>query len=189
MSLRDAVNELKKNGFDPKEGKEFNAFAKIPDGTYTMSLDGATHSVKGDRDYLVLGFSVVTGEQEGKRETIFPSLAQTKSDGQPMPASVIARNISMIQIIGEMVDNPISDKCFDFDNESDAYEALAKAFQPALGKVLEMTITSAPNKKNPQYPFRNYEFAKHEQPKVADAKDPFNGTGDTVDINDDDLPF
>lgn len=189
MSLRDAMQELKKNGFDPKEGKEFNAYQKLPDGTYTMSLNGATHSVKGDRDYLVLVFTVVTGKQEGKREIIFPSLAQTKSDGQPMPASVIARNISMIQVIGEMVNNPIPDKCFDFDNESDAYEALEKAFQPALGKVLEMTITSAPNKKNPQYPFRNYEFAKHEQPIVAEAKDPFDGKGDTTDINDDDLPF
>lgn len=189
MSLRDAVNELNKKGFNPKEGKEYNAFAPIPDGTYTMVLDGATHSVKGDRDYLVLGFSVVEGELEGKREQIFPSLAQTKSNGQPMPNSVIARNISMLQIIGEMVNNPIPDSCFDFENESDAYEALEKAFQPALGRVLEMTITSAPNKKNPQYPFRNYKFAKHEQPKIADAKDPFNGTGNTVDINDDDLPF
>lgn len=189
MSIRDAVEELKKKGFDPKEGKEFNAYQKIPDGTYIMSLDTASHSVKGDRDFLVLGFTVATGEQEGRQENIYPSLAQTKSNGQPMPASVLARNISMIQVIGEMVNNPIPDKCFDFDSESDAYEALEKAFQPALGKVLEMTITSAPNKKNPQYPFRNYEFAKHEQPEVAKAKDPFDGKGDTTDINDDDLPF
>lgn len=189
MSLRDAVNELKKNGFDPKEGKEFNAYAKIPDGTYTMTLDGATHSVKDDRDFLALGFTVVTGDLEGRKESIFPSLAQTKSNGEPMPASVIARNISMIQVIGEMLDNPIPDNCFDFDNESDAYEALAKAFQPALGKVLEMTITSAPNKKNPQFPFRNYEFAKHEQPKIAEAVDPFKNTGDTVEVDDSDIPF
>ncbi|MEB3365004.1 hypothetical protein SDC49_20100 [Lactobacillus sp. R2/2] len=53
----------------------------------------------------------------------------------------------------------------------------------------KVTIKTTPNKKNPQYPFRNYTFEKQEQPQVADAKDPFNGTGDTVDINDDDLPF
>lgn len=46
----------------------------------------------------------------------------------------------------------------DFDSKSDAYEALAKAFQPELDKVLEITITLVPNKRNPQNPFRNCEF-------------------------------
>ncbi|KJY56695.1 hypothetical protein [Lactobacillus melliventris] len=189
MSLLDAMNELKQKGFNPKDGKEYNPYEPIPDDTYLMSFDNATHNAKGDRDFLMLTFSVVQGEYEGRQESIFPSLAQTKANGDPMPNSVIARSISEIQIIGETLDNPVPDKCFAFENETEAYEAIAKALQPACGKVLKVTIKTTPNKKNPQYPFRNYTFEKQEQPKVADAKDPFNGTGDTIDISDDDLPF
>lgn len=189
MSLMDAMNELKKNGFDPKEGKEYNPNEPIPDGTYTMTLDGASHSAKNDRDFLIINFSVVEGEFEGRQEAVFPSLKQVKNDGTPMPNKVIARNISMIQVIGEVLDNPIPDKCFDFDNETEAYDAIADAFQPACGKILKMTIATSPNNKHPQYPYRNYKFEKHEQPRIADAKDPFNGTGNTNEISDDDLPF
>ena len=154
-----------------------------------MSFDNVTHNAKGDRDFLMLTFSVIQGEYEGRQESIFPSLAQTKVNGDPMPNSVIARSISEIQIIGETLNNPVPDKCFAFENETEAYDAIAEALQPACGKVLKVTIKTTPNKKNPQYPFRNYTFEKQEQPKVVDAQDPFNGTGDTVDINDDDLPF
>ncbi|RMC41720.1 single-stranded DNA-binding protein [Lactobacillus sp. ESL0233] len=189
MSLMDAMNELKKNGFDPKEGKEFNPNEPIPDDTYLMTLDGASHSVKNDHDFLIINFSVVEGEYEGRRESYFPSLRQTKNDGTPISPNFIARTISQIQILGEAVDNPIPDSCFDFDIETEAYDAIADKLQGALGRLLKVTITTSPNKKNPQYPYRNYKFEKHEQPKVADAKDPFNGTGNTVDISDDDLPF
>lgn len=189
MSLLDAMNDLKKNGFDPKEGKEYNPYERIPDGTYLMSFDNVNHNAKGDRDFLMLAFTVVQGEQEGKQESIFPSLAQTKSNGEPMPSFVLARNISMIQVIGEMLNNPIPDSCFNFENESEAYEALVDAFKPAEGRILEITIETTPNKKNPQFPFRNYEFKKHEQPKIAKAEDPFAGSGDTVEVNDSDLPF
>lgn len=189
MSLMDAMNELKKNGFDPKEGKEYNPNEPIPDGTYTMTLDGASHSIKKDHDFLMINFSVVEGKYEGRRESYFPSLRQTKNDGSPISPAFVARNISQIQILGEALGNPIPNSCFDFDNETEAYDAIADAFQPACGKILQMTIATSPNKKNPQYPYRNYKFEKHEQPRVADAKDPFNGTGDTTEISDDDLPF
>lgn len=193
MSLLDALNEVKKSGFDPKKGKEYNAFEEIPAGTYKVSLDGVTHNVKGDRDFLMLSFLVIEGKHEGKSESVFPTLAQTTSTGKPMPNFVLARSISMLQVIGEMVGTPIPDSCFTHDSETDAYEDLANTLAPAKGKILTMTIKETANKKNPDHPYRKYEFAPVEQPKILDVdekQDPFAGnTGSNIEITDDMLPF
>ena len=192
MSLLDAVNELKKSGFDPKKGKEYNAFENIPAGTYKVSLDGVTHNAKGDRDFLMLSFMVVEGKYEGKTESVFPTLAQVTSTGKPMPQFVLARSISMLQVIGEMVDTPIPDNDFDHDSETEAYEDLANTLTPAKGKVLMMTIKETPNKKNPDHPYRNYEFSRAEQPKelpVDNNQDPFADQNNGIELTDDDLPF
>lgn len=194
MSLLDALNEVKKSDFDPKKGKEYNAFENIPAGTYKVSLDGVTHNVKGDRDFLMLSFLVIEGKYEGKTESVFPTLAQVTSTGKPMPQFVLARSISMLQVIGEMVDTPIPDSCFNHENETDAYEDLAQVLTPAKGKILTMTIKESPNKKNPDRPYRNYEFGKAEQPKelsVNSNQDPFanQAVKDPNELTDDDLPF
>lgn len=192
MSLLDALNEVKKSGFNPKKGKEYNAFENIPAGTYKVSLDGVTHNAKGDRDFLMLSFMVIEGKYEGKTESVFPTLAQVTSTGKAMPQFVIARSISMLQVIGEMVGTPIPDSDFDHDSETDAYEDLKNTLEPAKGKVLMMTIKETPNKKNPDRPYRNYEFSRAEQPKelpVDDSQDPFAGQNNGIELTDDDLPF
>lgn len=191
MSLLDALNEVKKSGFDPKSGKEYGAFEKIPAGTYKVSLDGVTHNATKDRDFLMLSFLVIEGKYEGKKESVFPTLAQTTSKGNPMPQFVIARSISMLQVIGEMVDTPIPDSDFNHDSETDAYEDLAHTLEPAKGKVLMMTIKETPNKKDPDHPYRNYEFSKAEQPKaieVEEGQDPFAGN-EGAEIDESKLPF
>lgn len=192
MSLLDALNEVKKSGFDPKKGKEYNAFENIPAGTYKVSLDGVTHNAKDNRDFLMLSFLVIEGKYNGKSESVFPTLAQTTSTGKAMPQFVIARSISMLQVIGEMVDTPIPDSCFNHENETDAYEDLAGVLAKGKGKILTMTIKESPNKKNPDRPYRNYEFEKAEQPKplpIDDKEDPFADQSNGIELNDDDLPF
>ena len=192
MSLLDALNEVKKSDFDPKKGKEYNAFENIPAGTYKVSLDGVSHNVKGDRDFLMLSFLVIEGKYDGKTESVFPTLAQVTSTGKPMPQFVLARSISMLQVIGEMVDTPIPDSDFDHDSETDAYEDLKDTLEPAKGKILTMTIKESPNRKNPDHPYRNYEFGKAEQPKelsVDDKQDPFADQNNGIELTDDDLPF
>lgn len=74
MSLLDALNEVKKSGFDPKSGKEYGAFEKIPAGTYKVSLDGVTHNATKDRDFLMLSFLVIEGKYEGKKNQFFQLL-------------------------------------------------------------------------------------------------------------------
>ena len=76
-------------------------------------------------------------------------------------------------------------------NETENYELIQDAFQNAnvIGKLLQLTIKSTPNKKNPDNPWRNYKFDMVEQPKIAEVSDPFAGQSDGIQLTDDGLPF
>lgn len=191
MSLLDALNEVKKSGFNPKEGKEYGAFEKIPAGTYKVSLDGVTHNFKNDRDFLMLTFLIVEGEHEGRKESYFPTLATMTPTGKAMPNFVLAKSIATLQVLGEALNNPVPDSCFAHDSETEAYEDLVNVFTPAKGKLVMMDIKDSPNKKDPDHPYRNYNFTPVEQPKAVEVKeDPFAGnSGSDVEVKDEDLPF
>ena len=80
------------------------------------------------------------------------------------------------------------------DNETDAYEELVKAFKPYEGKTLSMKITVTKNKKDPDNPYRNYDFGpgeKIEEPSGKEIVDAVSGTleDDQKVIDDNDLPF
>lgn len=194
MSLLDALNDVKKENFDPNKGK-ISDRTVIPDGTYQVTLDAVTHGVRksSSTDYIMFALKVITGKQAGQAENIFPTLATTTSKGNPMPDFVLARSIKTIKVIGAMVGLDVPDKCFMSANETENYNEIENVFQPYIGKTLTMTVKSSPNKKNPDRPYRNYSFAKLEQPKVekVDAKkDPFAGAkSSSTEISDDDLPF
>ena len=63
-----------------------------------------------------------------------------------------------------------------WDDDTLIYENSAKAFAPAVGKTMIMDLKVRPNKKNPQYPYRNYDFDEAEQPE-------------TLEVTDDEMPF
>lgn len=193
MGLLEALNKVKSEKYDPKKDDISSGFQPIPDGTYTVSLSGVNHGVwpKSGTDYIRFSFDVVTGEQAGRQEHITPILASKKSNGDPMPESVLARSIKTVQKIGAMVGFDVPDKVFMGANESENYEAIQEAFYNAgvIGKLLKLTIKSSPNKKDPDNPWRNYKFAAAEQPTTANVEDPFKeASGDTT-ITDDDIPF
>lgn len=190
MSLLDALNQLKKDGFDAKKGKEYNPNAGIPDGDYLVSLDGVTHNANNTRDFLMVTFLVIQGDEEGKKENFFPNLATKKADGSPMPNFVTARAIADLQLLGEAIGNPVPDKCFAHDTETDAYEDLYETFKPAIGKLLKLSKTTKTSKSG--YKNANYEFAKAEQPKEVaptNSSDPFADKATGIELTDDDLPF
>ena len=76
-------------------------------------------------------------------------------------------------------------------DQSENYEMIQDAFQNAnvIGKLLQLTIKTSPNKKDPDHPYRNYKFDMAEQPKTAEVSDPFAATKDPQEISDSDLPF
>lgn len=191
MGLEDALKKVKSEKYDPKKDDISSGFQPIPDGTYTVSLSGVNHGVwkNSQTDYIRFSFDVVTGEQAGRQEHITPILADKKSNGDPMPETVLTRSIKMVQKIGAMVGFDVPDKVFLGANESENYESIQEAFHNAgvIGKLLKLTIKSSPNKKDPDHPWRNYKFDTTKQPTTANVEDPFPASGMT--ITDDDLPF
>jgi len=193
MGLLEALNKVKSEKYDPKKDDISSGFNPIPDGTYTVTLSGVNHGVweKSGTDFVRFSFDVVTGEQAGRQEHITPILASKKSNGDPMPESVLARSIKMVQKIGAMVGFDVPDKVFMGANESEDYEMIQNEFREAgvIGKLLKLTIKSSPNKKDPDNPWRNYKFEEAEQPTTANVEDPFKDAATGMEITDDDLPF
>ena len=193
MGLLEALNKVKSEKYDPKKDDISSGFQPIPDGTYTVTLSGVNHGVweKSRTDFVRFSFDVVTGEQAGRQEHITPILASKKSNGDPMPESVLARSIKMVQKIGAMVGFDVPDKVFMGANESEDYEMIQNEFREAgvIGKLLKLTIKSSPNKKDPDNPWRNYKFEEAEQPTTASVDDPFKDAATGMEITDDDLPF
>lgn len=193
MGLLEALNKVKSEKYDPKKDDISSGFQPIPDGTYTVTLSGVNHGVweKSGTDFVRFSFDVVTGEQAGRQEHITPILASKKSNGDPMPESVLARSIKMVQKIGAMVGFDVPDKVFMGANESEDYEMIQNEFREAgvIGKLLKLTIKSTPNKKDPDNPWRNYKFEEAEQPTTASVDDPFKEAATGMEITDDDLPF
>ena len=193
MGLLEALNKVKSEKYDPKKDDISSGFKPIPDGTYTVTLSGVNHGVweKSRTDFVRFSFDVVTGEQAGRQEHITPILASKKSNGDPMPESVLARSIKMVQKIGAMVGFDVPDKVFMGANESEDYEMIQNEFREAgvIGKLLKLTIKSTPNKKDPDNPWRNYKFEEAEQPTTANVEDPFKDAATGMEITDDDLPF
>ncbi|QNQ80806.1 single-stranded DNA-binding protein [Lactobacillus sp. PV034] len=189
MSLADALNQIKKENYDPKKDKPGSGFERIPDGEYIVSLSGATHGVwpNSQTDFIRFSLEVATGDEAGRQEFFTPTLAETTSKGKKMPAGVLTRNIKQIQRLGAMVGlDPVPDECFLQETESEDYEKLQDAFQPYKGKLLKLTIKTTENKKDPDRPYRNLEFDEVEQPK---AIDPNAAKATGVTVTDDDLPF
>ena len=193
MGLLEALNKVKSEKYDPKKDDISSGFQPIPDGTYTVTLSGVNHGVweKSGTDFVRFSFDVVTGEQAGRQEHITPILASKKSNGDPMPESVLARSIKMVQKIGAMVGFDVPDKVFMGATESEDYKMIQEEFRNAgvIGKLLKLTIKSTPNKKDPDNPWRNYKFEEAEQPTTANVEDPFKDAATGMEITDDDLPF
>lgn len=161
MSLLDVLNELKQDGFDPNENRG-GSFEDLPDGRYMTSLTGATHNFKNNRDFLMLTFTVESGECKGRKQNIFPKLETVTVKGTPMPAGVLKREIGNLQILGACLESPVPDACFAHATTSEVYEDLADFFQDLKGKRVLLTKKTKPNPRNPKYPYENFYFDKCE---------------------------
>lgn len=190
MGLQDAFNKATKD-WNAKTDSA-NQSDLIPAGTYQVMLDKVDHPVyKSGWDCLRFSMQIIKGKYASRKEQLRISLATKTTKGKPMPDFVVSRNIRTISKIAAMVGLQVTPEMFP-DNETDAYEKLMAAFHPYEGKTLEMTITVTPNKKDPDSPYRNYDFApgiKVEEPtaKEEPVSDSDNNSEPTVD--DDDLPF
>ncbi|OYS78985.1 hypothetical protein CBG04_07835 [Limosilactobacillus reuteri] len=185
MSLLDAYKKATTN-WNAKEDK-VNQSQVIPTGTYEVMLGKVDHPVyKSGWDCLRFDMQVIVGKYASRHEQIRVSLATKTTKGNAVPEFVVSRNIRTIAKIGEMVGLEMKPDYFP-DNETDAYEKLVTAFKPYEGKTLQMIITETPNKKDPDNPYRNYDFSES-RINVEEPKPTENGETDTT-IEDGDLPF
>lgn len=167
MGILDTLKQVKETGFDAKKDN-VNQNSKIDPGTYPVRLKSVQANVdqKG-KTQLAIVLEVVSGKDKNRTESIFLSF------DEGLPEFVLEKNGRLLLKLAALTGVEFSAK--DLEDEFSTAAALEKA----IGKQIQMKLTTSPNKKNPDYPYRNYEFSE-----LAEDSKPF---GD--EIEEDDLPF
>lgn len=166
MGLLDTLNQLKEEGFDAKKDN-ISQSSKLEPGTYPVRLKSAQANVsKSGQTQLAITLEVVSGKDKNRLEIIYMSF------DEGLPAFVLEKNGRTLLKIAAVSDMEFKKK--DLEDEYTVAEALSQA----IGSQFKMNLSVSPNKKNPNYPYRNYEFGPLEEQ-----------TDNSIDIEDDDLPF
>ena len=167
MGLRDAAAKALE-GFDTKKGN-VNGFEGLPSGDYVVMIDNIREQeTPWGSEQLSIRVQVLDGEHAGQKEFVNLSLDETTAKGNPNP--MLGRNIKLSAKLASNSGIELQDE--DWEDLGTLSEALA----PAEGRTVLMHLTVSENKKNPQYPYRNYDFEEAEEI-------------DEIDVGDDDLPF
>lgn len=191
MGLLDLMNDVKNDGFDPETDKATVSTNTVwPDGEYTVmigKLTGYRQNQFFGNDEINIQLEQVEGDLAGSQDFHTLSLETTKSDGSPLPSAVVRKNTvgtpkEIMQILA------VTDTEYTDDDWEDL-RTIGERLEDAVGKMLTVEFSSKPNKKNPDYPYKNYNFVRYEQGDM-ETPDPFAAKGNTeIDISDDDLPF
>ena len=165
MSLLNALKLVKEEGFDPKKDK-LNKSGKLENGTYPVRLKSAQADVnKFERVQIAFTFEVASGDFKNRLETIYLSF------DEDLHEFILEKNGKTLLKLAYVCDIELTGK-----DAEDEY-AMAQAFEKAIGKQFQMDLKISPNKKNPDYPYRNYEFNKLK----SDSQD--------FDVPEEDFPF
>lgn len=168
MSLLDLFNEtiqdLEQNG-----GKVNQQFKQLDSGRYPVELADAQHQVTPwGQEQLSMRVTVVAGKEKGVSEFVRLNLDSNISEA--MAKRCMGTLIQLGRVCGvAIVPNDLN------GNLTDVYDRLALKFQPVLHSRFTMDLKVTPNKKNPDYPYRNYEFtnaATMEQDMMAQPQQP-----------------
>lgn len=167
MSLLDTLKAVKEEGFDPKTGK-INEGGLLPSGTYPVRLLTSEHNVNpsNNREQVIVTLEVTSGENKGRQEKLFLVF------DDDLPDFVVDKNAKILLSLAEYGKVDFTES--DLANT----ETTANALKRGIGNQFIMNLKVVPNKKNPDYPYRNYEFEGLEQ-----------SSGSNLDIKKSDLPF
>lgn len=152
----DAKDQAKK---DLKEHKDSEYF-ELPDGKFGSTLLDVAHGKgKNDRYWTAFKFSIdYPKEYAGKKYSIFITLNELTSQGNPMPDAVLEKSMRYCLEIGSLLG--IQVPASDFAGDADANGlALAKTFEKAYEKgKIEVVKKSKPNPRNINFPYIDYYF-------------------------------
>lgn len=147
MSLLETLKAVKEDGFDPKTGK-INEGGLLPSGRYPVRLLTSEHSVNlnNNREQVILTLQVTSGGSKERQEKLFLVF------DNDLPEFVVEKNAKILLAIAEFSNVQFSET--DLANT----ETTAQALKKGIGAQFLMDLKVVPNKKNPDYPYRNYEF-------------------------------
>lgn len=146
MGLLNTLKQIKSGGFDPKNDS-VSTSARLESGNYPVRLKSAERSVtKAGREQVVVTLEVVSGDHKDRTEMIFLSFDDT------LPEFVLEKNGRTLLKLAEFANVTFSNS--DLADE----ETTAEALQRGIGNQFLMKLSVAPNKKNPDFPYRNYDF-------------------------------
>lgn len=166
MGLLDTLKQVKQEGFNA-ETDSITTNSKLAAGKYPVRFKSSQVSVdKGNRTQLGIALEVVSGKDKERMEFIYLCF------DEGLPEFVLNKNGRTLLKLASMLDIEFTNK--DLVDEVATSEALSKG----IGKQFEMDLTIAANKKNPDFPYRNYDF----KPLVAEINE-------DVDEDELDLPF
>lgn len=166
MGLLDTLKQLKEEGFNPETDRVATS-SKLDAGKYPVRLKSSQTNVdQGGRTQIGIALEVVSGPHKGRLEILYISF----DDG--LPAFVLEKNGRTLLKLAKMASVEFTTK-----DLADEYTASA-ALEKGIGNQFNMDLTIVPNKKNPDYPYRNYDFS----PLAATEDFPF----DTADME---IPF
>lgn len=174
MSLLNTLKAVKDEGFDPRTGK-INDGGLLPAGRYPVRLLTSEHNVNlnNNREQVILTLEVISGDSKDRQEKLFLVF------DNDLPDFVVQQNAKILMTIAEFTGVSFTEA--DLANT----ETTAQALKKGIGKQFLMDLKVRPNKKNPEYPYRNYEFEELQGSSEADL-------GKLVDDNtvgEDNLPF
>lgn len=150
----DAKDEAKK---DLKEHKD--EYFELPDGKFGSTLLDVAHGAKAGRPWTAFKFSIdYPQEYAGKKYSIFITLNELTSQGNPMPDAVLEKSMRYCLEIGALLGVKVP--ASDFAGDADANGlALAKTFEPVYRKgKIEVVKKSKPNPRNVNFPYVDYYF-------------------------------
>ncbi|MDN6291755.1 MAG: hypothetical protein L0J35_01625 [Tetragenococcus halophilus] len=167
MSLLDTLKAVKDEGYDPRTDK-INNRGLLPAGRYPVRLLTSEHDVNmnNNRERVVLTLQVTAGDSKDRQEKLFLVF------DNDLPEFVVQQNAKILLSIAEFVKVDFTEA--DLANT----ETTAQALKKGIGNQFLMDLKVRPNKKNPDYPYRNYEFSELPQANSEDFK-----------VGEDPLPF
>jgi hypothetical protein len=198
MSLLDKAQEVLA-GFDATKDSA-NSFEGLPSGKYTVIVNTIDHYVSpGGWDGLRIIAEVNAGEHVGTKDYNKFNFDEVTPNGKKVPDRILSGHIKLVAKLANACGVTLKDEDWkDIDHLVTAFN-----FGGAIGKIVKMDLGVRENKKNPQYPYKDYDFEPTEQPEpiAVDDKDlpndlrsnddglPGDVKSDDTDIDDDDLPF
>lgn len=167
MSILNTLRAVKEEGFDPRTGK-INTSGLLPAGEYPVRLLTTDSNVNpgNGREQVVLTLEVSSGEMKGRQERLFLVF------DNDLPDFVVNMNAKILLSIAEFANITLTEA------ELANVDTTAQALKKGIGSQFLMELTVRPNKRNPEYPHRNYEFG--ELPQVDNS---------TINVGESEIPF